>query len=53
MTGEPIDPGVIELAGRVVDRARGGHTTQLAGHLDAVVPVNLTNAGTVQLLDAH
>jgi uncharacterized protein len=43
MTGEPIDPGVVELAGRVFDLARGGHTDELAGYVDAGVPVNLTN----------
>ena len=29
MTGAPIDPGVIELAGRVFDLARGGATAEL------------------------
>jgi uncharacterized protein len=43
MTAEPIDPGVIELAGRVFDLARGGHTDELAAYLDAGVPANLTN----------
>jgi ankyrin repeat protein len=43
VTGEPIDPGVIELAGRVFDLARGGHTDQLAAYVDAGVPVDLTN----------
>ncbi|MDP5185471.1 ankyrin repeat domain-containing protein [Blastococcus sp. BMG 814] len=43
MSGQPIDPGVIELAGRVFDLARGGHTDELAAYLDAGVPVNLTN----------
>jgi hypothetical protein len=40
---EPIDPEVIELAGRVFDLARGGATEDLAGYLDAGVPVDLTN----------
>ena len=40
---EPIDPGVIELAGRVFDLARGGHTEELVAYVDAGVPVNLTN----------
>jgi ankyrin repeat protein len=40
---EPIDPGVIELAGRVFDLARNGATEELAAYLDAGVPVNLTN----------
>jgi ankyrin repeat protein len=39
----PIDPEVIELAGRVFDLARGGATEELAGYLDAGVPANLTN----------
>lgn len=43
MTADPIDPGVIELAGRVFDLARGGHTDELAAYLDAGVPANLTN----------
>ena len=43
MSEEPIDPGVIELAGRVFDLARGGHTEELVAYLDAGVPVNLTN----------
>ena len=43
MTAEPIDPGVIELAGRVFDLARAGSTEDLAAYLDAGVPVNLTN----------
>ena len=44
MSDEPIDPGVIELAGRVFDLARGGRTEDLAGYLDAGVPVNLTTS---------
>ncbi len=40
---EPIDPGVIELAGRVFDLARAGATEELAAYVDAGVPVNLTN----------
>jgi ankyrin repeat protein len=43
VAGEPIDPGVVELAGRVFVLARGGHTEELADYLDAGVPVNLTN----------
>ena len=55
MTGEPIDPGVIELAGRVFDLARGGHTEELAGYLDAGVPANLTNdkGDTLLILAAY
>ena len=40
---EPIDPEVIELAGRVFDLARGGFTEELIAYLDAGVPANLTN----------
>ena len=43
MTGQPIDPEVIELAGRVFDLARGGHTEELVAYVDAGVPANLTN----------
>ena len=39
-----IDPGVIELAGRVFDMAREGRTEDLAGYLDAGVPANLTTS---------
>ena len=55
MSGEPIDPGVVELAGRVFDLARGGHTEELTAYLDAGVPVNLTNdkGDTLLLLAAY
>jgi hypothetical protein len=55
VSGEPIDPGVVELAGRVFDLARGGHTEELAGYIDAGVPVNLTNdkGDTLLLLAAY
>jgi ankyrin repeat protein len=43
VSGGPIDPGVVELAGRVFDLARGGHTDELAEYVDAGVPVDLTN----------
>ena len=43
MSGAPIDPGVVELAGRVFDLARGGYTEELVAYVDAGVPVNLTN----------
>jgi ankyrin repeat protein len=43
VSAEPIDPGVIELAGRVFDLARGGYTEELVAYVDAGVPVNLTN----------
>ena len=55
MTSEPIDPGVVELAGRVFDLARGGATEDLAGYLDAGVPVDLTNdkGDTLLILAAY
>ncbi len=60
MTEEPIespaiDQGVIELAGRVFDLARGGHTAELAEYVDAGVPVNLTNdkGDTLLILAAY
>jgi ankyrin repeat protein len=51
----PIDPGVVELAGRVFDLARGGRTEELAGYLDAGVPANLTNdkGDTLLILAAY
>jgi hypothetical protein len=53
--GGPIDPEVIELAGRVFDLARGGHTEELAAYLDAGVPANLTNdkGDTLLILAAY
>jgi ankyrin repeat protein len=55
VSGAPIDPGVIELAGRVFDLARGGHTEELTAYVDAGVPVNLTNdkGDTLLLLAAY
>ena len=55
MSSEPIDPGVVELAGRVFDLARSGATEDLAGYLDAGVPVNLTNdkGDTLLILAAY
>jgi ankyrin repeat protein len=43
VTGGPIDPEIIELAGRVFDLARAGATDELAAYVDAGVPVDLTN----------
>jgi ankyrin repeat protein len=50
-----IDPGVIELAGRVFDLARGGVTQELAAYVDAGVPANLTNdkGDTLLILAAY
>jgi ankyrin repeat protein len=55
VTAEPIDPGVIELAGRVFDLARAGSTEELAAYVDAGVPVNLTNdkGDTLLILAAY
>jgi uncharacterized protein len=53
--GGAIDPEVIELAGRVFDLARGGHTEELANYLDAGVSANLTNdkGDTLLILAAY
>ncbi|MEI5103551.1 ankyrin repeat domain-containing protein [Streptomyces sp. PmtG] len=40
---EPLDPEVVELAGKVFDLARAGDAETLAAYVDAGVPVNLTN----------
>ena len=55
MSAAPIDPGVIELAGRVFDLARAGSTEELAAYVDAGVPVNLTNdkGDTLLILAAY
>jgi ankyrin repeat protein len=55
VSGQQIDPGVIELAGRVFDLARGGSTEELTAYVDAGVPVNLTNdkGDTLLLLAAY
>ena len=52
---EPIDPGVVALAGRVFDLARGGRTGELAAYVDAGVPVDLTNdkGDTLLILAAY
>ena len=55
MGAGPIDPGVIELAGRVFDLARSGATEELGAYVDAGVPVNLTNdkGDTLLILAAY
>jgi uncharacterized protein len=55
VNGAPIDPGVVELAGRVFDLARGGYTDELVAYVDAGVPVNLTNdkGDTLLILAAY
>jgi ankyrin repeat protein len=51
----PIDPDVLELAGRVFDLARAGGTDELAAYVDAGVPANLTNdkGDTLLILAAY
>ena len=55
MGSGPIDPGVVELAGRVFDLARGGRTEELVAYLEAGVPANLTNdkGDTLLILAAY
>jgi ankyrin repeat protein len=55
VSAEPIDPGVVELAGKVFDLARGGATEELAAYVDAGVPANLTNdkGDTLLILAAY
>ena len=55
MDNDRIDPGVVELAGRVLDLARGGYTEELTAYVDAGVPANLTNdkGDTVLVLAAY
>ena len=54
MTESP-DPGAVELAHRLLDRARDGDTVQLAAYVDAGAPVNLTDAAgnTLVMLAAY
>jgi uncharacterized protein len=53
--GEPIEQGVIDLAARVFDLARGGETAALVDYLDAGVPADLTNhkGDTLLILAAY
>ena len=55
MGAEPIDPQVIELAGRVFDLARNGATGELCDYLASGVPVDLTNdrGDTLLILAAY
>jgi len=50
-----MDPGVVELAGRVFDLARSGRTDDLADYLEAGVPADLTNdkGDTLLILAAY
>ncbi|MFC1411483.1 ankyrin repeat domain-containing protein [Streptacidiphilus sp. N1-12] len=40
---EPVDPELVELAGRVFDAARTGDAPALAAYVDAGAPANLCN----------
>ncbi|MEI4274131.1 ankyrin repeat domain-containing protein [Klenkia sp. LSe6-5] len=46
----PVDPDVVELAARVFDLARAGAADELAEHVRAGVPANLTNGAGDTLL---
>lgn len=50
-----LDPRLIELAHQMFDLARDGSTEQLAAHIDAGVPVDLTDAdgNTLLMLSAY
>jgi ankyrin repeat protein len=50
-----LEPGVLDLASRLFDLARGGDAATLAAYLDAGAPVNLTNAkgDTLVMLAAY
>ncbi|MFG2333916.1 ankyrin repeat domain-containing protein [Streptomyces sp. NPDC048604] len=54
-TPEPLDPEVVELAGKVFDLARHGDADALAAYVDAGVPVELTNdrGDTLLMLAAY
>ena len=55
MSGQPIHPDVVELAGRVFDLARSGATEELGAYVDAGVPADLTNdkGDTLLILAAY
>ena len=55
MTSEPIDPQLLEVARRMFDLARFGHTEELVSYIDRRAPVNLTNekGDTLLLLAAY
>lgn len=52
---EDLDEGTLDFAHRMFDLARGGDTDQLAGYVDAGLPVNLTNdkGDTLLILAAY
>lgn len=51
----PLDEEVVAFAGRMFDLARAGAAGELAGYLDAGLPVNLTNdkGDTLLMLAAY
>ncbi|MCO7239961.1 ankyrin repeat domain-containing protein [Aeromicrobium sp. CnD17-E] len=51
----PLDPRAVELAQSLLDDAREGRTERLAAHVDAGVPVDLTDASgnTALMLAAY
>jgi ankyrin repeat protein len=55
VTSQPIDPGLLEVARRMFDLARSGHTDELMSYIDRRAPVNLTNekGDTLLLLAAY
>ncbi|MFQ6327990.1 ankyrin repeat domain-containing protein [Nocardia sp. CWNU-33] len=55
MSGDEIDPELIQLATKVFDLARQGVVEALGGYVDAGVPVNLTNdrGDTLLMLAAY
>ncbi|WP_233488594.1 ankyrin repeat domain-containing protein [Blastococcus sp. TF02-9] len=55
MTSEPMDPQLLEVARRMFDLARFGHTEELVSYIDRRAPVNLTNekGDTLLLLAAY
>ncbi|MEZ0090099.1 ankyrin repeat domain-containing protein [Streptacidiphilus sp. EB129] len=52
---EPVDPEVVELAGKVFDAARAGDAPALAAYVDAGAPADLTNdrGDTLVMLAAY
>ena len=55
MQGEQLDDDVLAFAHQMFDLARGGATGQLAGYVDAGLPVDLTNdkGDTLLILAAY
>ncbi|MDG4831260.1 ankyrin repeat domain-containing protein [Solwaraspora sp. WMMD1047] len=53
--GDDLDEETLAFAHRMFDLARGGHTGELAGYVDAGLPVNMTNdkGDTLLILAAY